>query len=160
MQERQEAQVQSLGREDPLEQETATHSSILAWDIPWMVGPPGNSLSSSWLQQFPYLETHTHTHTHTHDFYFLSLINNSHISSKATRKYLYFASNFFSLVLSLKQSNQTFALITLPKLLLSGLLIIFILLNIITDFQLFSAWPVSSTWHTWSLLPPWYTFFT
>ena len=100
------------------------------------------------------------THTHTHDFYFLSLINNSHISSKATRKYLYFASNFFSLVLSLKQSNQTFALITLPKLLLSGLLIIFILLNIITDFQLFSAWPVSSTWHTWSLLPPWYTFFT
>ena len=28
--------VQSLGREDPLEKETATHSSILAWKIPWM----------------------------------------------------------------------------------------------------------------------------
>ena len=27
--------VQSLGREDPLEEGTATHSSILAWRIPW-----------------------------------------------------------------------------------------------------------------------------
>ena len=32
---RQETQVQSLGREDPLEKEMATHSSILAWRIPW-----------------------------------------------------------------------------------------------------------------------------
>ena len=31
----QETQVQSLGREDPLEKEMATHSSILAWEIPW-----------------------------------------------------------------------------------------------------------------------------
>ena len=29
-------QVQSLGQEDPLEKETATHSSTLAWKIPWM----------------------------------------------------------------------------------------------------------------------------
>ena len=28
-------QVPSLGQEDPLEKETATHSSILAWKIPW-----------------------------------------------------------------------------------------------------------------------------
>ena len=28
-------QVRSLGREDPLEEEMATHSSILAWEIPW-----------------------------------------------------------------------------------------------------------------------------
>jgi len=28
-------QVQSLGQEDPLEKEMATHSSILAWEIPW-----------------------------------------------------------------------------------------------------------------------------
>ena len=27
--------VQSLGREDPLQKEMATHSSILAWEIPW-----------------------------------------------------------------------------------------------------------------------------
>ena len=31
----QETQVQSLGWEDPLEKEMATHSSILAWKIPW-----------------------------------------------------------------------------------------------------------------------------
>ena len=31
----QETQVQSLGREDPLEKEMATHSSTLAWKIPW-----------------------------------------------------------------------------------------------------------------------------
>ena len=31
----QETQVQSLGKEDPLEKEMATHSSILAWEIPW-----------------------------------------------------------------------------------------------------------------------------
>ena len=34
-----ETQVQSLGREDPLEKEMATHSSILAWRIPWMEKP-------------------------------------------------------------------------------------------------------------------------
>ena len=33
MQERQEKQVQSLGWEDPLEEDMATHSSILAWEI-------------------------------------------------------------------------------------------------------------------------------
>ena len=33
--EMQETQVQSLGSEDPLEEEMATHSSILAWRIPW-----------------------------------------------------------------------------------------------------------------------------
>ena len=32
----QEGQVRSLGGEDPLEEEMATHSSILAWKIPWM----------------------------------------------------------------------------------------------------------------------------
>ena len=31
----QETWVQSMGREDPLEKEMATHSSILAWKIPW-----------------------------------------------------------------------------------------------------------------------------
>ena len=34
MQETQETWVQSLGLEDPLEKEMATHSSILAWEIP------------------------------------------------------------------------------------------------------------------------------
>ena len=34
-QEMQETRIQSLGWEDPLEEEMATHSSILAWRIPW-----------------------------------------------------------------------------------------------------------------------------
>ena len=35
-----ETRVQSLGWKDPLEKETATHSSTLAWKIPW-TGEPG-----------------------------------------------------------------------------------------------------------------------
>ena len=37
----QETRVQFLGWEDPLEKEMATHSSILAWKIPWMEKPGG-----------------------------------------------------------------------------------------------------------------------
>ena len=37
----QEMQFQPLGREDPLEEEMATHSSILAWEIPWTEEPGG-----------------------------------------------------------------------------------------------------------------------
>ena len=36
-----ESWVQSLGWEDPLEKEMATHSSILAWEIPWTEEPGG-----------------------------------------------------------------------------------------------------------------------
>ena len=45
MQETQEMLVQSLGQEDPLEEEMATHSSILAWEIPW-TGEPGGLQST------------------------------------------------------------------------------------------------------------------
>ena len=37
----QETQVRSLGQEDPLEKGVATHSSTLAWKIPWMENPCG-----------------------------------------------------------------------------------------------------------------------
>ena len=37
----QKTQVQSLGGEDPLENEMATHSSMLAWEIPWTEEPGG-----------------------------------------------------------------------------------------------------------------------
>ena len=39
MQEMQEIQVQSLGWEDALKKETAIHSGVLAWKIPWMDEP-------------------------------------------------------------------------------------------------------------------------
>ena len=38
---RHETQVRSLGQEDPLEEAMATHSSILAWRIPWTEEPGG-----------------------------------------------------------------------------------------------------------------------
>ena len=36
-----ETQVRSLGQEDPLEKEIATHSSVIAWKIPWTEEPGG-----------------------------------------------------------------------------------------------------------------------
>ena len=39
MQETQATQVQPLGQKDPLEAEMATHSSVIAWKIPWTEGP-------------------------------------------------------------------------------------------------------------------------
>ena len=36
---KQETWVQSLGQDDPLEEEVATHSSILAWETPWTEEP-------------------------------------------------------------------------------------------------------------------------
>ena len=66
----QETQVQSLGREDPLEEETATHSSILAWRIPW-TEEPGRLQSMglpsrTWLSVHAHAHARTHTHIHTH----------------------------------------------------------------------------------------------
>ena len=48
----QETQVRSLGWEDPLEKEMATHSSTLAWKIPWMEEP--GRLQSMWSQRVRY----------------------------------------------------------------------------------------------------------
>ena len=41
MQETQETRVLPLGREDPVEREMATYSSILAWKVPWTEEPGG-----------------------------------------------------------------------------------------------------------------------
>ena len=46
MQELQEMQIRSLSWEDPLEKEMATHSSILAWRIPWTEEHGGPSSAS------------------------------------------------------------------------------------------------------------------
>ena len=60
---KQEMWVQSLGREDTLEEEGATQSSVLAWKIPCAEEPAG--LQSMRLQR---VRMHTHTHTHTHTY--------------------------------------------------------------------------------------------
>ena len=46
MQEMLEMQVRSLGQEDPIEQQMATHSSVVFWKIPWTEEPGG--LHSPW----------------------------------------------------------------------------------------------------------------
>ena len=63
MQENEETWVQSLGQEDPLKEETATHSSILAWRTPWTEKPGrlqatvhGVSKSETRLKQVSMLE--------------------------------------------------------------------------------------------------------
>ena len=56
-------QVRSLGQEDPLEKEVATHSSILAWSIPWTEEPGGlQSMGSQRLKH----DWSGHTHTKRH----------------------------------------------------------------------------------------------
>ena len=60
----QATQVRSLGWEDALEKEMATHSNILAWRIPWTQSLVG---FSPWdCKQLDRTEQFTHTHTHTH----------------------------------------------------------------------------------------------
>ena len=61
-----ETQVRSLGREDPLEKEMATHSSILAWRIPWRE-EPGRLQSTGlqrvrhdWATSHPFLKPRAH----------------------------------------------------------------------------------------------------
>ena len=60
MQKMQEAQLWSLGQEDPLEEEMATWSSILAWKIPWTEETCG--LQSMGSQRVRHNWAHTHTH--------------------------------------------------------------------------------------------------
>ena len=55
----QEAWVQSLGQEDPLEKGMATHSSVLAWRIPWTEEP--GRLQSMGSQRVDTTERLTHT---------------------------------------------------------------------------------------------------
>ena len=56
----QEIRVQSLGREDPLEKGMATHSSILAWRIPWTeeLGRAPGGLESHGSGELPWGDSH------------------------------------------------------------------------------------------------------
>ena len=63
----QETWVQSLGQENPLEKEMTTHSTVLAWEIPWTEEP--GELQSMELQ-----ESHTQLHK-TNVFYRILKLN-------------------------------------------------------------------------------------
>ena len=64
MQEMQKTQVHPLGLEDTREKEMATHSSTLAWRIPWTEEP--GRLQSMASQRVGHDLTIEHAHTHTH----------------------------------------------------------------------------------------------
>ena len=63
MQETQEAPVQSLGGEDPLEVGMVTHSSILAWRIPWTEEPGGLHSMGSQRAGHDWVTEHVHRST-------------------------------------------------------------------------------------------------
>ena len=67
----QETQVHSLGQEDPLEKEMATHSSILAWRNPWTEEPGG--LQSMGLQRVGHNLTTKPPPGIDHNYYFFLL---------------------------------------------------------------------------------------
>ena len=64
MQEMKEMQIPPLGREDPLEEEMATHSSILSWKISWTEESGGLQSMMSQKVGHDWATEHTHTHIH------------------------------------------------------------------------------------------------
>ena len=86
MQETQEMWVQSLGREDPLEKEMATCSSILAWKIPW-TEEPGR------LQSWGLKDTSEQQSTHMHTISFLCPVSFHAAVEKSDVSSTYFVGN-------------------------------------------------------------------
>ena len=68
-----ETQIRSLGREDPLEKEMATHSSTVAWNISWTEEPGRLQCTGSQRVRHDRAHMHSHTHTYTHVFLILGL---------------------------------------------------------------------------------------
>ena len=66
-----ETWVQTLGREDLLEKEMATHSSTLAWKIPWMEEP--GRLPEATVHVVAELNTTERRHFHLHPIYGLQI---------------------------------------------------------------------------------------
>ena len=91
--------VQSLGQEDPLEEGMATHSSILAWRIPWIEEPGGLKsieVSKSWTSQRVELSKSSSQDLSTlaqytkHTLKFAELPNHSHYPLPSRYHYSHF----------------------------------------------------------------------
>ena len=95
----QKTRLQSLGQEDPLGKEMASHSSISAWEIPWRKEPGG--LQSMWSQ-----ESETTQQLNYH--HYQSLINKSQFlnSLKASRFYCIFTGSLRENRLSKKKKKE------------------------------------------------------
>ena len=86
MQETQETWIQSLGGEDPLEKEMATHSNILAWKIPGTEDPGGQKAKGSQRDRHNWVTKH---HTCIRFFQVFSCLYSSHSASGCRRKNIY-----------------------------------------------------------------------
>ena len=64
----QEIHVRYLGWEDPLEEEAATHSSILAWKVPWIEEPGGPSPKVSLRDRYDWVQSTSTIYNETHPF--------------------------------------------------------------------------------------------
>ena len=97
-----ETWVQSLGQEDPLEKGMATHSSILAWRIPWIQEP--GRLQSLGSQRVRMTERLTHTHTHTRAHARNTLMVSYALVKQITDKFTF--TEFIDFSLSRKKNND------------------------------------------------------
>ena len=86
-----ETLVPSLGLEDPLEKEMATHSSILAWRIQWTEEPADYSpwVCKDW-NKLACTHTHTHTHIYTH-IYMCTCLTKRHGWAQHTLFFIFFS---------------------------------------------------------------------
>ena len=91
----QETQVQSLCWKDSLEKETATHSSILVWRIPWTEEPGGLQSKGSRRVRHDWSNlagtqatTHTHKHTDLHECHWKITKEQGPAFSKVTAKHM------------------------------------------------------------------------
>ena len=77
-----------LGKEDRLEKGIATHSSILAWRIPWTEDPGGlQSHDTVIVYVYIYVGMYTHTNTHTITYLYTERITRSYLTVCLTHKH-------------------------------------------------------------------------
>ena len=82
----QETQVKSLGREDPMEEEMAIHSSILTWRIPWTEEPGGlQSMGSQRVGCYWATNTHIHTYLKKSESDINTTVTWHHVTEKPSR---------------------------------------------------------------------------
>ena len=72
---RRQMQFQSLGQEDPLEEEMATYSSILAWEIPWTAEPSRLESMGPQRVEHDFMTNPWNFPTDSSVFFFKSLLN-------------------------------------------------------------------------------------
>ena len=85
----QETPVQSLGQEDPMGKEMATHSSVLAWEIPW------TESGAWWARVHSVVRRQTQLNTHSHILSLNKRFQSSHIYEVSNSSYSHYLTSTF-----------------------------------------------------------------